>query len=152
MGASGDGSREERAKLSIGGTNTGGTKTLFEVVPHLLDRSKVGDSDLDGGGEAQGNITECSLSVIVPVVSVIVTVDGLSSRIDKPLALCPKVGLHRGVPLLPVGASEHRDHLVESAGHGEFCWVNGVSKSMRQRTDKKKKKHLSASESTSVNS
>jgi len=128
MGASGDGSREELAKLSISRTNTRGTETLLEVVPDLLDSSKVGDSDLDGGGEAQGDVTKRSLGVVVPVVTVIVTVGRLSSRIDKPLALCLKVGLHRGVPLLPVGASEHGDHLVESAGHGEFCWVNGVSK------------------------
>jgi len=128
MGASRNGSRKELAKLSIGRTDTGGTETLLQVVPNLLNRSEVGDSNLDGGSEAQGNVTECSLSVVVPVVSVIVTIGGLSSQIDKPLALCPKVGLHRGVPLLPVGASEHRDHLVESAGHGEFCWVNGVSK------------------------
>jgi len=128
MGASGDGSREELSKLSIGRTDAGGTETLFEVVPHLLDRSKVCNSDLDGGSEAQGNITKRSLGGVVPVVSVIMTIDGLSSQVNKPLALCPKVGLHRGVPLLPVGASEHGDHFVKSAGHGEFCWVNGVSK------------------------
>jgi len=85
------------------------------------------DSDLNGGGEAQGNITEHSLGVIIPVVLVIVTVGRLGSRINKPLALCLKVGLHRGVPLLPVGASEHGDHLVESAGHGEFCWESTES-------------------------
>jgi len=128
MGASGDGRREELAKLSISRTDTGGTETLLEVVPDLLNHSKVGDSNLDGGSEVQGNISKCSLGVVVPVVLVIVTVDRLSSRVNEPLALCPKVGLHRGVPLLPVGASEHGDHLVESAGHGEFCWVNGVSK------------------------
>ena len=120
MGASRNGGREELAKLSVDRADTGGTETLFEVVPNLLYSSKVSDSDLDGGGKAQGNITEHSLGVIIPVVSVIVTIDRLSSCIDKPLALCPKVGLHRGVPLLPVGASEHGDHLVESAGHGEF--------------------------------
>jgi len=128
MGASRDGSRKEFTQLSIGRADTGGTEALLEVVPNLLNRSKVSDSDLDGGGEAQGDIPERSLGVVVPVVSVVMTVGRLSSRIDKPLALCPKVGLHRCVPLLPVGASEHGDHLVESAGHGEFCWVNGVSK------------------------
>ena len=69
----------------------------------------------------QGDITKHSLGVVIPVVLVIMTVSWLGSRINEPLALCPKVGLHRGVPLLPVGASEHGDHLVESAGHGEFC-------------------------------
>jgi len=128
MGASRNGSQEELAQLSVGGTNTGGTKTLLEVVPNLLNGSKVSDSDLDGGSKAQGDVTECSLGVVVPVVSVIVTVGRLGSRINIPLALCTKVGLHTGVPLLPVGASEHRDHLVKSAGRGEFCWVNRVSK------------------------
>jgi len=129
MGASGNGSQKELAKLSISGTDTGGTETLLEVIPDLLNRSKVGDSDLDGGGEAQGDITKRSLGGVVPVVTVVVTVGRLSSRIDEPLALCPKVGLHRGVPLLPVGASEHGDHLVESAGHGEFCYGSTESAS-----------------------
>jgi len=79
MGAGRDGRQEELAKLSVGRTDTGGTETLFEVVPDLLNHSKVSDSNLDGGGEAQGNITECSLSVVVPVVSVIVTIGGLGS-------------------------------------------------------------------------
>jgi len=79
MGASRDGSRKELAKLSIGRTDTGGTETLLEVVPHLLNGSKVSDSDLDGGGEAQGDVTERSISVVIPVVSVIVTIGGLSS-------------------------------------------------------------------------
>jgi len=77
----------------------------------------------------QGDITKHSLGVVVPVVLVIMTVSWLGSRINEPLALCPKVGLHRGVPLLPVGASEHGDHLVESAGHGEFCWESTESAS-----------------------
>jgi len=121
MGASGNHSRKEFTQLSIGGTDTGGAETLLEVIPDLLNSSKVGNSDLDGGGKAQGDITERSLGGVVPVVTVIVAVSGLSSQVNKPLALCPKVGLHRCVPLLPVGASEHGDHLVESAGHGEFC-------------------------------
>jgi len=79
MGASGDGSQEELAKLSIGRTDTGGAKTLLEVVPNLLNHSKVSDSDLDGGGEAQGDITERSLGGVVPIVTVIVAVSGLSS-------------------------------------------------------------------------
>ena len=106
MGASGDGSREELAQLSIGRTNTGGTETLLEVVSDLLYSSKVGNGDLDRRSEVQGNITKCSLSVVIPVVLVIVTVSWLGSQINEPLALCPKVGLHRCVPLLPVGASD----------------------------------------------
>ena len=98
------------------------------MVPDLLDCSEVRDSDLNRGGEAQGDVAECSLGAVVPVLSVIVTVNGLCSGINIPLALGMKIGLHGSVPLLPVGASEHGDHFVKSAGHGEFCWVNGVSK------------------------
>ena len=79
MGASRNGSRKEFAKLSVSRTDTGGTVALLEVVPHLLDSSKVSNGDLDGGSEAQGNITERSLGVVVPVVSVIVTVGWLGS-------------------------------------------------------------------------
>jgi len=78
MGAGRDGRQEELAKLSIGGTNTGGAKTPFEVVPDLLDSSKVGNSNLDGGGKAQGNTTKCSLSVIIPVLSVVMAISRLS--------------------------------------------------------------------------
>jgi len=70
MGASGNGSREELAKLSIGRTDTGGTEALFEVVPDLLYSSKVSDSNLDGGSEPQGDVTERSLGVVVPVLMV----------------------------------------------------------------------------------
>jgi len=57
------------------------------------------------------------------------TVSRLHRQVNVPLALCPKVGLHRSVPLLPVGASEHWNHLVKSAGHGDILLgVNGVSK------------------------
>jgi len=79
MGASRNRSRKEFTQLSIGRANTGGTKALLEVIPDLLNSSKVSDSDLDGGSEAQGDITECSLGVVVPVVTVIVIVSGLSS-------------------------------------------------------------------------
>jgi len=79
MGASRNGSRKELAKLGVGGTDTGGTETLLEVVPHLLNSSKVSDSDLDQGGKAQGNITKRSLGTVIPVVLVIVTVGRLSS-------------------------------------------------------------------------
>ena len=96
------------------------------MVPDFFDRSKVSDSDLDGGGEAQGDVTECFLSVLIPDVSVI---SGTHIGVNKPLALCLKVGLHCGVPLLPVGACEHGNHLVESAGHGDILLgVNRVSK------------------------
>jgi len=79
MGASGNRSRKEFTQLSIGRADTGGTEALLEVIPDLLNHSKVGDSDLDGGGEAQGDVTECSLGVVVPVVTVIVAIGGLSS-------------------------------------------------------------------------
>ena len=75
----------------------------------------------------QGSITKRLLIVLVPGVMLLI---GTSGAIDKPLALGPEVGLHGGVPLLPVGASEDWDHLVKSAGHGSnSCWeVDGVSK------------------------
>ena len=68
----------------------------------------------------QGNITKCSLGVVVPVLSVVVAIGGLSTQVNKLLALCPKVGLHGSMPLLPVGASEKGNHLVKSARH--VCW------------------------------
>ena len=78
MGVGRDGRREELAKLSIGRTDTGGAKTLFEVVPYLFDRSEVSDSDLNQRSEAQGDITEHSLGVVIPVLLVIVAIGRLS--------------------------------------------------------------------------
>ena len=97
------------------------------MVPDLLDRRKVSDSGLDRRGDAQGDITERLLIMLIPGVGLI---SGTGSTEDEPLALGPKVGLHGGVPLLPVGASENGDHFVESAGHGSksCCEVNKVSK------------------------
>jgi len=71
MGASGNGCCEELAKLSIGRTDTGGAKTLLEVVPYLFDHSEVSDSNLDGGSKAQGDVTERSRGVVIPVLMVI---------------------------------------------------------------------------------
>ena len=76
----------------------------------------------------QGDVTECSLGAVVPVLLVIMVIGRLSGQVNEPLPLGPEVGLHGSVPLLPVGASEEGNHFVESAGHGEFCLVNGVSK------------------------
>ena len=78
--------------------------------------------------QQQGDIsTECFLIVLVPAVCFI---SGVGSTMDEPLALGPKIGLHGGVPLLPVGTSEDWDHLVKSAGHSDkfLLEVNGVSK------------------------
>ena len=47
MGASGNGSRKELAKLSISRTDTGGTEALLEVVPHLLDHQEIDESLLN---------------------------------------------------------------------------------------------------------
>jgi len=41
MGASRNGSRQELAKLSVGRSNTGGTKVLLEVVPDILNAVEV---------------------------------------------------------------------------------------------------------------
>ena len=68
----------------------------------------------------QDNISECLLVMLVPGVMLLIR---MGSAIDKPLALGPKVGLHGSAPLLPVQASEDRNHLVKSAGHSDrFCW------------------------------
>ena len=127
MQASGDGSREEPTKFGIGGANTGGTVILLEVVPHLLDRCKVSDSGLDRRGDMQGGVAERLLIVLIPGVEFI---SGTRGTKDEPLALGPKVGLHGSMPLLPVGASEDGNHLIESTGHGSksCCEVNKVSK------------------------
>ena len=42
-----------------------------------------------------------------------------SLLVNGPLAVGSEVRLHGDVPLVPVGASEDGDHLVEGAGHGE---------------------------------
>jgi len=62
----------------------------------------------------QGDVTERSLGVVIPVLVVICIVGGTYIRVNRPLALGPKVGLHGGMPLLPVGTSEEGNHLVES--------------------------------------
>ena len=127
MRAGGDGRCKEPTKFGIGGADTGGTVVLLEVVPHLLDRREVSNSGLNQRGDAQGDISECLLVVLVPGVKLVSQIRGTK---NKPLALGPKVGLHGGMPLLPVGASEDGDHFVESAGHGSrsCCEVNKVSK------------------------
>ena len=72
----------------------------------------------------------------------------LSGTVNKPLALGPEVGLHDGVPLLPVGSSEDQDHLVESAGHGDrFCWESTESASECDIGQTRKKDTPCASES-----
>ena len=64
----------------------------------------------------QGDVTKHFFSVLI---SGIVVICRLQGAIDEPLALGLEIGLHGGMPLLPVGASEYRDHLVESTGHSE---------------------------------
>ena len=127
MRAGRDGRRKKSTEFGIGRADTGGTVILLEVVPDLLDRRKVSDSGLNRRGDMQGDITERLLIVLVPGVELI---SRTRSTENEPLALGPKVGLHGGMPLLPVGASEDRDHLVKSAGHGSksCCKVNKVSK------------------------
>ena len=97
------------------------------MLPDLLYHSEVGDSDLNGQGDTQGNVAEYLLIVLIPAFCF---VSGMGSAKNEPLALSPEVGLHGGVPLLPVGASEDGDHFVESTGHHDnsCCEVNGVSK------------------------
>jgi len=78
MGASRNVGGEEPTKLSIGQADTGGAEVLLQVVPDLLYSSKLRDGDLDQGGEVQGDITECSLGIVVPVLSVIMAISRLS--------------------------------------------------------------------------
>ena len=115
MEAGGDHGQKELAELGIGIPNTGGTVVLLEVVPDLLHHSKMGDGSLDQRGHLQGDVAKCLLIVLVPQFMLI---GRLGGTINKPLALGPEIGLHGGVPLLPVETGEDRDHLVESAGHG----------------------------------
>ena len=115
MQAGRDSSCEETAKLCIGRANTGGTIVLLEVVPHFFDHCEVSDSGLNQRGDVQGDVAEHFLIVLIPGVELVGRARGAE---NKPLALGPKVGLHGGMPLLPVGASENGDHFVKSAGHG----------------------------------
>ena len=59
----------------------------------------MADRGLDRRGHPQGDVAKGLFVVLVPQVML---VSGLSSDVDEPLALGPKVGLHGGVPLLPV--------------------------------------------------
>ena len=104
------------AEFGVGVPDTGGTIVFLQVVPDLLHHSKVGDGSLDRRGHPQGDVTECLFIVFIPRV---MFVSGLSGGVNEPLALHPEVGLHGGMPLLPVRTSEDRDHLVKSAGHGD---------------------------------
>ena len=94
----------------------------------------------------QGDITECFLVMFIPAVCLI---GGMGSTKHKPLALGPEVGLHGGMPLLQVGASEDWDHLVESAGHSsKSCWESTQSASECDIRQARKGNTLSTSEST----
>ena len=84
MGASGDGCCKKVVKFSISRADT------WQAVVVL---------------HTQGDITECFLVVLVPVVCLI---SGSSGTVDEPLALGPEVGLHGSVPLLPVGTYQNR--------------------------------------------
>ena len=97
------------------------------MLPDLLHHSEVGNRDLNGRGDVQGNVAECLLIVLI---SSIVLLIRAHSAINKPLALGPEVGLHGSVSLLPVGAGEDQDHLVKSTGHSDeiLLCVNKVSK------------------------
>ena len=66
----------------------------------------------------KGDIAQSLFVLFVPFLSI----SGRTSlRINRPLAVGSKVSLHGNMPLMPVGTSEDRDHLVEGAGHGVIC-------------------------------
>ena len=76
--------------------------------------------------------------MFIPVIVVLVRTGG---TIDKPLALGPEAGLHGSAPLLPVGASEYRDHLVKSAGHGEYSVGSQWSQQVNATSDKQEERY-----------
>ena len=114
------------------------------MVPDLLYCRQGSDGSLDQGRDMQGDVTKHLLVMLIPGVRFI---SWASSTEDEPLALGPEVGLHGGMPLLPVGASENQDHLVESAGHSEIPVVSQQSQQVNATTDKEKGSTPSASES-----
>ena len=78
-------------------------------------------------------------------------ISGTGSTEYEPLALGPEVGLHGSVPLLPVGASENQDHLVESTGHSDkSCWESMESASECDIGQTRKGNTPSTGESTFV--
>ena len=120
MGAGRDHCREEAAEFGVGRADAGGAIVLLQVLPDLFYHSEVGDGNLNGPEDMQGNVAEHLLIVFIQSIVLLVRAGG---AINKPLALGPEVGLHGGVPLLPVRTSKDQDHLVESAGHSEnSCW------------------------------
>ena len=97
------------------------------MVPDLLYHCEVRNGGLNRWGDIQGDITK---HLFIILISGVIFISGARGTKNEPLALGPKIGLHCGMPLLPVGASEDRDHLVKSTGHGSksCCEVNKVSK------------------------
>ena len=69
------------------------------MVPDLFHCSEVGDGSLDGRRHPQGDVAECLLVMFIPQVMLI---GRLGGTVNKSLALGPEVGLHGGMPLLPV--------------------------------------------------
>ena len=88
---------------------------LLKVVPNLLSSFKMGDSRTNQQSKMKGNVAQSLLVLLIPFLSI---GSRTSFLIDGPLAIGPKVSLHGDMPLVPVGTSEDRDHLVEGAGHG----------------------------------
>ena len=111
---------KELRKLSISIANGWRSEVLFEVVPHLFGSPEMGDGGSDRQSETKGNVAQSLLVLLIPFLRV----GGRASLlINGPWAVGSKIRLHGDMPLVPVGASEDGDHLVEGAGHGVICCV-----------------------------
>ena len=118
MLSGGNSSVKELRELSISIADGWRSEVLFEVVPHLFSSPKMGDGGSDRQSKTKGDIAQSLLVFLIPFLRV----SGRASLlINGPLAVGSEIRLHGDMPLVPVGASEDRDHLVEGAGHGVIC-------------------------------
>ena len=116
--SSGNSSVKELRKLSISIADGQRSEVLFEVVPHLFGSSEMGDGRTDRWSKMKGDVAQSLLVFLIPFLRV----GGRASLlINGPLAVGSEIRLHGDMPLVPVGASEDGDHLVEGAGHGVIC-------------------------------
>ena len=118
MLSGGDIGAKELRELSISIADRWRSEVLLQVVPNLFGSPKVGDGGTDRRSKAKGDVAQSFFVLLVPVLSV---VGRTSLLINGPLAVGSEIRLHGNMPLVPVGAGEDGDHLVEGAGHGVIC-------------------------------
>ena len=104
---------------------TGLLNTILEVVPHLFGSPKMGDGGSDRWSKTKGDVAQSLLVLFIPFLRV---GGRVSLLINGPLAIGSEICLHGDMPLVPVGASEDGNHLVEGAGHGVICCVQSQQK------------------------